>query len=226
MIGSLLIKKTISEEELLQKMNKSFGKCNEECNNLIWKTIYGVTFSLQMANNIKMVAFKYDHTQLLYCEKSDDINGVIEYDEMKKLIGVLKKNPLLLYDKTPSIKIIEENTYLNAVRDHMIFGSWHLYNHDETISLFNNPFKLYTGYTNDEDNFEFMIKGNEPEKYVQLYTILYKLNQLGYSRHKHCFVCQKDDAKRCIGCKYIRYCNKKCQQSDWIRHKKDCKKNT
>lgn len=41
-----------------------------------------------------------------------------------------------------------------------------------------------------------------------------------------CYVCKKtEDTKRCSKCKSISYCDRKCQEKDWPRHKLECTEN-
>ena len=39
-----------------------------------------------------------------------------------------------------------------------------------------------------------------------------------------CYVCEKDNAKRCTRCLQIAYCGIDCQKKDWKYHKNTCKK--
>lgn len=39
----------------------------------------------------------------------------------------------------------------------------------------------------------------------------------------HCLLPGYDQLMRCSGCKFARYCNKKCQKNAWIDHKEECK---
>ncbi|XP_072046457.1 N-lysine methyltransferase SMYD2-B-like [Amphiura filiformis] len=42
------------------------------------------------------------------------------------------------------------------------------------------------------------------------------------SRCDYCFA-EKSDLRRCLGCKYVRYCSKDCQKSAWPDHIHECK---
>ncbi|XP_014666673.1 PREDICTED: histone-lysine N-methyltransferase SMYD3-like [Priapulus caudatus] len=41
-------------------------------------------------------------------------------------------------------------------------------------------------------------------------------------RCDECFELRPDQLKRCVSCKFVSYCNKTCQQKDWLDHKKEC----
>ena len=40
---------------------------------------------------------------------------------------------------------------------------------------------------------------------------------------KRCFVCNKQDAKTCTGCRCACFCSRECQTSGWASHSKLCK---
>ncbi|PIK49651.1 putative histone-lysine N-methyltransferase SMYD3 [Apostichopus japonicus] len=39
----------------------------------------------------------------------------------------------------------------------------------------------------------------------------------------HCLLPGYDKLMRCSGCKFARYCNRKCQKNAWVEHKEECK---
>lgn len=78
----------------------------------------------------------------------------------------------------------------------------------------------------DNDYFLVGLQNKDPEKDT-LCELAFTCHRqfAGYSMlvKKRCFVCNKQDAKKCTGCHCACFCSRECQTAGWSAHSKLCK---
>jgi hypothetical protein len=120
--------------------------------------------------------------------------------------------------------------FLQMINTSIVYPTWHIY---DTVQIFQD--KLATLVSESDLKFiRFFIVElggtSEPELFdlreKSKNEILDWFKEKGFIfEHKICKVCRKEGKmKKCSGCLQARYCSAECQQSDWKKHKKSCKK--